>query len=755
MENKLPNTPRGSPKTEVNIAGFSVLLDAVRVFNTRQEQTEKSNKAIQKGLDALIKSQSKQEDRNDSIASKLDALTKSNEKLIDSIEEQTKVVKEDAERAEIAEESIAEKENEKLFLEEIRTRKDEKDRTEIISKLSALEKKDLSINVDGGNGGSGLLGKLGLLGLMSSLLELAAIAGALGLAFNQLKNMLDDLYSGDFFDMTKRRIAEATGAGVGTMAGQAAALPNAKTKETAAKGRANIKVAATGKGLPQLPKSTPDMFKPQYDPKTGKFAGKTPPKASALSEVAATGKAAAVRVGAAAQGTAQLGAVGMEGIKATAGALPSATVAGAAVGGITAGIEAAHYGGDATAVALAAGKGGIEGAGAAALFAAGAGGAQTGLNMVGGRAAALGTRAIPYIGWALLALDLAKGVYDSGNARRTGVNAERMNGLIKDYNNTLETTKKIYSDAEQYKNSDPSKYDRMVNGANNMIKASAGQMTQYMNFVDTENALNEIVPVNKIFEAGPSAYTDTSLWERGSNYNVYDLENTVRGFQKVAGNSAEEKLKTLQDNPELNVPGLKKLIENVGQEDAIKLLNNSLPIFDKFKVDSNKDQMVYLQEKMDLWELQQKGELRHQQNINDAYADPHAIGMAEGAALIHSKSPMGVPVMAGEKGNPETIIPLKKFDKVISSYLGQKELNLQIEPKSYSDVITNGMRDSYLEEKMQNNGAMTPVIINNNTTTRGGGEGGGTNYQYQTDLSRTYDNTFDMILEKNMRLGLP
>lgn len=116
---------------------------------------------------------------------------------------------------------------------------------------------------------------------------------------------------------------------------------------------------------------------------------------------------------------------------------------------------------------------------------------------------------------------------------------------------------------------------------------------------------------------------------------------------------------------------------------------------------------------------------------------------------------MGVPVMAGEQGNPETIIPLKKFDKVISSYLGQKELNLQIEPKSYSDVITNGMRDSYLEEKMQNNGAMTPVIINNNTTTRGGGEGGGTNYQYQTDLSKTYENTFDMILEKNMRLGLP
>ena len=295
----------------------------------------------------------------------------------------------------------------------------------------------------------------------------------------------------------------------------------------------------------------------------------------------------------------------------------------------------------------------------------------------------------------------------------------------------------------------------MVNGANNMIRASAGQMTQHMNFADTENALNEIVTVNKIFEAGPSGYTNTGLWERGPNYNVYDLENTVRRFQKVAGNSTEEKLKTLQDNPELEVPGLKELIKNVGQEDAIKLLNNSLPIFDKFKADSNKDQMVYLQEKMDLWDLQQKRELEHQQGINEAYADPHAIGMAEGAALIHSKSPMGVPVMAGEKGNPETIIPLKKFDKVISSYLGQKELNLQIEPKSYSDVITNGMRDSYLEEKMQNNGAMTPVIINNNTTTRGGGEGGGTNYQYQTDLSKTYENTFDMILEKNMRLGLP
>ena len=751
MENKLPNTPRGSPKTEVNIAGFSVLLDAVRVFNTRQEQTEKSNKAIQKGLDALIKSQSKQEDRNDSIASKLDALTKSNEKLIDSVDQQTKVVKEDAERAEIAEESIAEKENEKLFLEEIRTKKDEKDRAEIISKLSALEKKDLSVNVDGG---SGLLGKLGLLGLMASLLELAAIAGALGLAFNQLKNMLDDLYSGDFFDMTKRRIGEATGAAVGTMAGQAAAKPNAKTTKLAAKGRANIKAATTGKGLPQPPKSTPDMFKPKFDPKTGRFAGTTQPKESALSKVTATGKAAAVRVGTGVQGGVELGKVGAEGFKSTLTTLPSATLGGAAVGGISAGITEAHYGGDATAVALAAGKGAVEGAGAAALMAGTAGVAQTGLNMVGGRAATLGTRAIPYIGWALLALDLAKGVYDSGNTRRTSVSAKHLDGLIKEYNDTLEKAKKIYSEAEQYKNSDPKKYDRMVNGTNNMIRASAGQMTQYMNFADTENALNEIVPVNKIFEAGPSAFTNTGLWERGPNYNVYDLEYTVREFQKVAGNSTEEKLKTLQDNPKLEVPGLNKLIENVGQEDAIKLLNNSLPIFDKFKVDSNKDQMVYLQEKMDLWDLQQKRELEHQQGINEAYADPF-VGMAEGAALIHSKSPMGVPVMAGEQGNPETIIPLKKFDKVISSYLGQKELNLQIEPKSYSDVITNGMRDSYLEEKMQNNGAMTPVIINNNTTTRGGGEGGGTNYQYQTDLSKTYENTFDMILEKNMRLGLP
>ena len=746
MENKLPNTPKGSSKTEVNIAGFSVLLDAVRVFNTRQEQTEKTNKAIQKGLDALIKSQSKQEDRNDSIASKLDALTKSNEKLIDSVDQQTKVVKEDAERAEIAEESIAEKENEKLFLEEIRTRKDEKDRTEIISKLSALEKKDLSVNVDGG---SGLLGKLGLLGLMASLLELAAIAGALGLAFNQLKNMLDDLYSGDFFDMTKRRIGEATGAAVGTMAGQAAAKPNAKTTKLAAKGRANIKAATTGKGLPQPPRLTPDMFKPKFDPKTGRFAGTTLPKESALSKVA-------VRVGTGVQGGVELGKVGAEGLKSTLTTLPSATLGGAAVGGISAGITEAHYGGDAKAVALAAGKGAVEGAGAAALMAGTAGVAQTGLNMVGGRAAAMGTRAIPYIGWALLALDLAKGVYDSGNTRRTSVNAEHLNGLIKDYNDTLERAKKIYSEAEQYKNSDPKRYDQMVNGTNNMIRASAGQMTQYMNFADTENALNEIVPVNKIFEAGPSGLTDTGLWERGSNYNVYDLEYTVREFQKVAGNSAEEKLKTLQDNPELKVPGLEKLIKNVGQEDAIKLLNNSLPIFDRFEVNSNKDKMVYLQEKMD----SAAGAAAKIKEANDRILEfSHTRGsfskFAEGAALIHSKSPMGVPVMAGEQGNPETIIPLKKFDKVISSYLGQKELNLQIEPKSYSDVITNGMRDSYLEEKMQNNGAMTPVIINNNTTTRGGGEGGGTNYQYQTDLSKTYENTFDMILEKNMRLGLP
>ena len=391
MENKLPNTPRGSPKTEVNIAGFSVLLDAVRVFNTRQEQTEKSNKAIQKGLDALIKSQSKQEDRNDSIASKLDALAKSNEKLIDSVDRQTKVVKEDAERAEIAEESIAEKENEKLFLEEIRTKKDEKDRTEIISKLSALEKKDLSVNIMGGSGGLG--------GLMSSLLELAAIVGTLGAAFIGLKKFLESLYSGDIFDPTSRRVAESGTAAVGASRGSAAGKTGSKVLASA---REDLARAKSGKASPGT-KPGPTT----RDVKTGRFVKGKVPTATPLE-----------RIGLGAKGVAK-GAVGTGmGLGSTVKSAPKSLAAGAVIGGAADGILAYESGAGGIETTKAVAKGAFEGATTAAGFHVAAGLASTAGAMVGGTTATIASRAVPILGWGLLGYDLIKTAYSSGSMAR-------------------------------------------------------------------------------------------------------------------------------------------------------------------------------------------------------------------------------------------------------------------------------------------------------------------------------------------------
>lgn len=738
MENKLPNTPKGSPKTEINIAGFSILLDAVRVFNTRQEQTEKSNKAIQKGLDALIKSQSKQEDRNDSIASKLDALTKSNEKLIDSVEEQTKVVKEDAERAGIAEESITEKENEKLFLEEVRTRKDEKDRTEIISKLSALEKKDLSVNIMGG--GSGGLG-----GLMSSLLELAAIVGTLGAAFIGLKKFLESLYSGDIFDPSSRRVAESAAAAVGASRGSAAGKTGSKVLASA---REDLARAKSGKASPGT-KPGPTT----RDVKTGRFVKGKVPTATPLE-----------RIGLGAKGVAK-GVVGTGmGLASTVKSAPKSLAAGAVIGGAADGILAYESGAGGIETTKAVAKGAFEGATTAAGFHVAAGLASTAGAMVGGTTATIASRAVPILGWGLLGYDLIKTAYSSGSMARNSVNASEMNALFSGHESSVEAAKAIYEAAEAYKESDPKEYDKRVKEGNRLISSSTRKLMNHVNMVDTENALDKIVDINKMFENGPFG-----SWDRGPNYGILSLMGTLRDLEKVPGNNVTQKLQEVTANPTLYpINGLSALLENIGQNDTIKLLTNASPVINKFLENQSKDPMVYFEEKLPEWEAAGKaaaieaakpqkglGLTRGMLNSRQMIEELSRKSMAEGAALIHSKSPMGVPVMAGEQGNPETIIPLKKFDKVISSYLGQKELNLQIEPKSYSDVITNGMRDSYLEEKMQNNGAMTPVIINNNTTTRGGGEGGGTNYQYQTDLSRTYDNTFDMILEKNMRLGLP
>ena len=119
---------------------------------------------------------------------------------------------------------------------------------------------------------------------------------------------------------------------------------------------------------------------------------------------------------------------------------------------------------------------------------------------------------------------------------------------------------------------------------------------------------------------------------------------------------------------------------------------------------------------------------------------------AEGA-VVYPKTGKGVLTNISEDMKPEAVVPLDKY--VISEKDGGG-----VEAVNMSERATTAMRSTYFEEKDAQQQTQAPVIINNVNNNSGSGGGDGVNYQFQTDLSRTFDNVFEMILEKNIRMGM-
>lgn len=116
--------------------------------------------------------------------------------------------------------------------------------------------------------------------------------------------------------------------------------------------------------------------------------------------------------------------------------------------------------------------------------------------------------------------------------------------------------------------------------------------------------------------------------------------------------------------------------------------------------------------------------------------------LADGGVVM-PKTDLGVLTNISENMKPEAVVPLDKY--IISE---------KPEAIDMSEKATYAMRNSYFEEKEALHGSQTPLIINNVNNTKGTSGGDGANFQYQTDLARTFDTVFEMILEKNMRMGI-
>jgi len=117
------------------------------------------------------------------------------------------------------------------------------------------------------------------------------------------------------------------------------------------------------------------------------------------------------------------------------------------------------------------------------------------------------------------------------------------------------------------------------------------------------------------------------------------------------------------------------------------------------------------------------------------------IPQLETGGVVYPKTREGVLVNISENMKPEAIVPLDQY-------------NNKIEGINLSEKATEVIRSSYFEEKDAME-SQTPIVINNMNNVSGGGGGvESANYQFQTDLSKTFDNVFDMILEKNYRTGI-
>ena len=716
----------------LNIKDFSVLLD---VTSMMAEKIKQNNKEI-KNLSSELKDDFTKLQKNGlrEVASKLDNIVKDQKTLIkdqkDLIKEQqvsNKIAEQAKDAAEFAEERSLEKEKENLLETSKVAELEKKDRAIIISKLSALEEKDLVVNVDGKESGGGFLSGLlnGLGGLLADLLKFGAIVGGLYLAFQQLKKLLDDLMSGEFFTDLKVRASELASALAGATSGARAAFEKAspkveKGKQNLKSGGKALKEGITGKRTTPVEDGVGPKAKASPKPQTGK-------KMSLMERAGRVTRGAidtAKGAGRVAAGT----AAGLQSTFSFKGMAGSAATGGVVGGVSSAAIEAAT-GGSTMDVVKAGAMGTAQGA-AISMGARALGGVTgTAGALVGGTAGRALTYSVPLLGWGLLAYDLIKTAYSSGDMGRNIASSRIMTELDERYQESLKNAEAHTKEAEKYKESDPERYNRMIDQSNNLIKSAAKQMAQFMSIVETENALNEISDMEKAFQVGPFG-----LWDRGSNYTLNDLDNISKFIDKVDGKSTADKIKNALANPDkYNVPGLKSVVENIGIDETAKLVMAGKDILQQYRENIVKDPFKYFEEKANVKPPEQ---------------------MKDGAALIHSVSPMGVPVMAGERGNPETIIPLNKFDEIISDYLSNKTLNLQLESKSY-DSITNHIRDSYLEERLQSAGSSN-VTINNINNSKGGSASNdqGANFQFQTDLAKTFDNVFEMILEKNIRTGL-
>jgi hypothetical protein len=124
--------------------------------------------------------------------------------------------------------------------------------------------------------------------------------------------------------------------------------------------------------------------------------------------------------------------------------------------------------------------------------------------------------------------------------------------------------------------------------------------------------------------------------------------------------------------------------------------------------------------------------------------------MRDGGFVKESPSDQGRTINVAEAGTGgEFIVPYEKMGILLA------DAQTSAEGTEVGERITGVMRDSYLDERDSTAEPSSVVVNNINQNSRGGGGGdGGANFQFQTDLARTFDNIFDMILEKNMRTGV-
>jgi hypothetical protein len=123
--------------------------------------------------------------------------------------------------------------------------------------------------------------------------------------------------------------------------------------------------------------------------------------------------------------------------------------------------------------------------------------------------------------------------------------------------------------------------------------------------------------------------------------------------------------------------------------------------------------------------------------------------MRDGGFVKESPSSQGRTINVAEAGTGgEFVVPYEKMGILLS------DAQSMAEGTEVGERITGVMRDSYLDERDASSEPSSVVVNNINQGSRSGGGGEAANFQFQTDLSRTFDNIFDMILEKNMRTGV-